>query len=77
MGVAEEEGEEVIDRNPLHIHEQDTELLHNLLRENAELKQEIKRLQGNFSHFHVDNEMNELCALCGLAVINPVHLRSR
>jgi len=41
------------------------------------LKQQIKELQGNFSHFHVDNEMNELCALCGLAVINAVHLRSR
>ena len=41
------------------------------------LKQQIKQLQGNFSHFHVDNEINELCALCGLAVINAVHLRSR
>ena len=67
----------MIERGPLNIHEQDTELLHNLLRENAELKQEIKRLQGNFSHFHVDNEMNDLCALCGLTVINAVHLRSR
>ena len=42
-----------------------------------QLEQQIKQLQGNFSHFHVDNEMNELCALCGLAVINAVHLRSR
>ena len=41
------------------------------------LKQQVKELQGNFSHFHVDNEINELCALCGLAVINAVHLRSR
>ena len=42
-----------------------------------QLEQQIKQLQGNFSHFHVDNEINELCALCGLAVINAVHLRSR
>ncbi len=41
------------------------------------LKAKINEMQGNFSHFHVDNEMNELCALCGLAVINAVHLRSR
>ena len=43
----------------------------------GEKEAEMKRLQGNFSHFHVDNEMNELCALCGLAVINAEHLRSR
>ena len=48
-----------------------------LAEENKRLKQQVKELQGNFSHFHVDNEMNELCALCGLAVINAVHLRSR
>ena len=44
---------------------------------NKALGAKINELQGNFSHFHVDNEMNELCALCGLAVINQVHLRSR
>ena len=42
-----------------------------------QLMTKLEQLQGNFSHFHVDNEMNELCALCGLAVINAVHLRSR
>ncbi len=44
---------------------------------NKALGTKINELQGNFSHFHVDNEINELCALCGLAVINAVHLRSR
>jgi len=44
---------------------------------NKALGAKINELQGNFSHFHVDNEINELCALCGLAVINAVHLRSR
>ncbi len=48
-----------------------------LLERNKALGAKINELQGNFSHFHVDNEMNELCALCGLAVINAVHLRSR
>ena len=42
-----------------------------------QLMTKLEQLQGNFSHFHVDNGMNELCALCGLAVINAVHLRSR
>ena len=42
-----------------------------------QLMTKLSQLQGNFSHFHVDNEMNELCALCGLTVINAVHLRSR
>ena len=52
-------------------------LFHSLEGENERLQAKVNELQGNFSHFHVDNEMNELCALCGLAVINPVHLRSR
>ena len=43
----------------------------------GEAERKAKELQGNFSHFHVDNGMNEQCALCGLAVINAVHLRSR
>ena len=43
----------------------------------SELKAKMNKLEGNFSHFHVDNEINELCALCGLAVINAVHLSSR
>jgi len=42
-----------------------------------QLMTKLSQLQGNFSHFHVDNGINELCALCGLAVINAVHLRSR
>ena len=54
---------------------------HEIIREQAakieHLEAKIKQLEGNFSHFHVDNEINELCALCGLAVINAVHLRSR
>jgi len=48
-----------------------------LVGEVERLRTKIKQLEGSFSHFHVDNEMNELCALCGLAVINAVHLRSR
>ena len=48
-----------------------------LKQEIEHLEAKIKQLEGNFSHFHVDNEINELCALCGLAVINAVHLRSR
>ena len=48
-----------------------------LIEEIKRLEAKIKQLEGNFSHFHVDNEINELCALCGLAVINAVHLRSR
>ena len=42
-----------------------------------QLMTKLSQLQGNFSHFHVDNEVNQLCALCGLAVINAVHLSSR
>ena len=54
---------------------------HETIREQAakieRLEAKIKQLEGNFSHFHVGNGMNELCAMCGLAVINAVHLRSR
>ena len=52
-------------------------LVNEQAREINQLVTKLEQLQGNFSHFHVDNEMNELCALCGLAVINAVHLRSR
>ena len=42
-----------------------------------QLESKIKQLEGNFSHFRVDNGINELCALYGLVVINAVHLGSR
>ena len=77
MGVAEEE-KEMMEVKQLKL---DYVLLLDDYKQQQEeirrLKMKLKQLEGNFSHFHVDNEMNELCALCGLAVINAVHLRSR
>jgi len=41
------------------------------------LKADIKKLEGNFSHFHVANHVDDACAVCGLDLRNEVHLRSR
>ena len=48
-----------------------------LLKEIERLRAKSKQLEGNFSHFHVDNQMNDDCALCGLGTADVVHLRSR
>jgi len=50
---------------------------HLLKNEVKELEAEIKKLKGNFSHFHVANHVDDACALCSLDLRNEVHLRSR
>ena len=85
MGVTKEEKEVTETRGEDHesirIQAAEIDRLNGVVGEQEEeihqLMTKLEQLQGNFSHFHVDNGMNELCALCGLAVINAVHLRSR
>ena len=42
-----------------------------------QLQRKLHELQGNFCHFHIDNSINDQCALCGRAIADPTHLRSR
>ncbi|KKL20876.1 hypothetical protein LCGC14_2451090 [marine sediment metagenome] len=79
MGIAKEKSEEIMDLLEKAIAE--IERLQKVVggqeEEIHQLMTKLEQLQGSFTHFHVDNGMNEFCALCGLKVINAVHLRSR